>query len=276
MRTIAIIRHVPKATMLVLAVAARCFGLRVGAMLFALLVMGCTATGVQSDPSPAQPVNLPPIRTCVLIDLTGSILDNRLEPFTPEDFGRLLALFQERGGEIAVGAVTQDSDQAFIRASFKPPSAPPLQPASENNPYLMNQANAIYQEAFARWKVLDTRRLKCNKEISDAFLFRALPILQARPNCRRTDVWGAISRARLFFQEPQANSGPIHKYLLILSDGQDNVRNEPVAQIMGVTGLLVNGTGSVGSLAAWNLARFESPNASVNWLLSQEQKGESK
>jgi hypothetical protein len=87
----------------------------------------------------------------------------------------------------------------------------------------------------------------------------------------RTDISDAIRRADVFLSEPQPpGRHPTHRYLICASDGRDNVRASPVAMSSQARLLIVNSSGSLGSLESLKPLRFESLSAATDFIQESE------
>lgn len=234
------------------------------------MAAGCTSAPVASvEAAPPQPK--PPIRIGVLVDKTLSATWTRVPAVTVADFEPLIRLVGERGGEIAVGLIRDRSNRGLRRLPVSPRPAAPAEPNSHQNPFLLAEARArheadrrAYEAALADWQSeLDQRLAAFRKDLSELL---ALPA-----DARRTDLWDAIRRAELFLNEPQSASRPApQNWLLLLTDGKDNVGRPTVALRSKARLLVINGSAAVGELAELNPVAFESFSAAVAYLVAEE------
>jgi hypothetical protein len=256
-------------------------------LFFALLIatFGCGKPEVRLEAAtqPAvstvvdtRPVATSPLRVCLLQDKTGSSLETRTPLLTEGELGRVTHLCFGAGGEVTFGLISDASNHLFIRFTLEPPpTAPARQKVHEENPIAFeaadrkaqkeyDDAKANYDKARAAWEKTATERER-------TFLADVRQLLASAPDAQHTDVNGGIGRADLFLAEDDAVfRGPTHRYLVVVSDGVDNVRKPAPVFTSGATAIVVNGVGSVGNLTALHPHRFESVGAALNFITSKE------
>ncbi len=198
-----------------------------------------------------------PLRVCVMQDLTGSILDTRTPRISEKELRRLLDIVKPRGGEVGLGAIQEQSDRGLTRLFVE--DAPPEVPPPPANPLDMDrwreEAGKIEAQRRA-WEAKLQARI-------EAFLTQAQARLQA-PLARATDVCGAIRRCELMLGEP--TDSPTANFVVLITDGQHNVRASACPEEMTSRVLLVNGAGVLGILGRYRPVRFESVDAAVNYI----------
>jgi hypothetical protein len=260
-----------------------------GALLLAAalaLLLGCTKPETPltaSLPTQAAVAEAPPgavpLRIAILQDKTGSSLETRTPLLTVQQLRRLSGLCYVRGGEITVGLIRDESNHLFVRLTMEPPPVAPLKAeAHEKNAIALQAARrvaekefkaamAAYRSRYAAWRSSVATR-------ENVFLADAERLITDAPDAKYSDVNGGISRADLFLAEDDALFGaPTHRYLLVISDGIDNVRKPAPTVSSGATVIVINGIGSLGSLADLQPMRFESIDAALNFIASKEASG---
>jgi hypothetical protein len=177
----------------------------------------------------------------------------------------LIAVVRRRSGELTYGTVAADSNRVLHRLSIAPGPVAPVRPSTDGNPFAAREAMHVYRTAAATY---DTQQRVWQADVDAriaAFRSDVEPLLALPPDARRSDVLGAVERADLFLAElaPGARRA---SYLLLISDGIDNV-HRPFAGLQSHASLLiVNGVGSVGSLENLKPLRFESIEPTLRYL----------
>jgi hypothetical protein len=213
-----------------------------------------------------------PVRVGLLGDKTLSTAETRTQQLQAEDLDVLVNLISRCGGEIGVGLVTDDSNRSLSRLRIETPEPEPAAPqlkgksafeaAREQDAYRKKKAD--YELELAAWQKETVRRKEHFAELTRG-------LLAQEPNYARTDVWDAVRRAELFMAENGAGwPRQPHGYIVIVSDGEDNVRKPSVTINSGAQLLLVNGNASVGALAHLNPLRFESLDAALQYIVATE------
>ncbi|HMF55912.1 MAG TPA: hypothetical protein VK619_06110, partial [Pyrinomonadaceae bacterium] len=64
--------------------------------------------------------------------------------------------------------------------------------------------------------------------------------------------------------------GQTHSFIILNSDGADTTKRKPVEIRSGARLLLINGSGSVGTLGSLNPLRFESKQAAFDFITAKE------
>jgi hypothetical protein len=211
------------------------------------------AQRASGDPSPA------PLRICVLQDLTGSIVDTRTPKIADSELRALIDLIKERGGELGFGVIQERSDRGLARLAVGDPPAPP--PPKRRNPWYLETWERARQQAEAarqRWEEdLETR--------VEAFVREVQSRLEA-PLARATDVCGALRRGDLMLAEP--SPADTQRFLVVISDGQHNVRRSTCPDSLAANArlLLVNGSAVQGLVERYEPTRFESIAAAIAFI----------
>ncbi len=223
-----------------------------------------------------RPIATSPLRICVLQDKTGSSLETRTPLITEDQLEQLTHLCFGAGGEVTFGIIRDESNQLFVRFTLEPPPHQPVRATVHvENPIAFeaadrkaqqeyDEASVTYNKTFAAWQ-------NTAKERERTFLGDVRQLLASAPDARHTDINGGVGRADLFLAEDDnAFRGPTHRYLVIVSDGEDNVRRPAPTFTSGATVIVVNGVGSVGTLAPLHPHRFENIGAALNFITSKE------
>ena len=232
--------------------------------------IACSSSATVTLADAASPAPEAQARVAVLIDNTASTSWTRVPAVRCEEFDPLIALLVERGGELAVGLISDRSNRGLLRLAVPEPPGAPVEPNPHQNPFLLAEARAkfetqrrAHQAALAAWKSDVQRRVAT---------FRGdLEKLLAQPaDAGRTDLWEAIRRAELFLNEPQpvGRLAP-QKWLLAVSDAEDNVRRPKASLSSGIRLLLINSSATLGDLAEAKPLRFESFHAATEFLLRE-------
>lgn len=120
----------------------------------------------------------------------------------------------------------------------------------------------------------ETKRQSWEAEVNQritAFMKAVRPRLQEPAKDKVTDICSALDRAELFLNEPGAIwPAETHRYVILNSDGIDTVKRKPVEIKSGARLLLINGSGSLGTLASLDPLCFESKQAAFDFIVATE------
>jgi hypothetical protein len=254
-------------------------------LVFVLSISGCTDTPATSSPADsssgepaptrtAESAQCRPVKIAPIPDQTGSANWTRTPQLAADDLRPLFELLLKCGGEIGFGLIRDQSNRGLIRFKIPPPSprplAPPLSP--DDDEFTTADKNEAYREMFALWEQeIKQRREKYAGEF-ETYLQTLQPLLAQRPK-GRSDIWGAIGRADLFLSErDEAWGQATRRYLILITDGQDNVGKKPKAFKSEAQVLLVNASENVKaeSLQSLQPIRFESTMAAVEHIVAAE------
>lgn len=228
-----------------------------------LVTVGCEQATPPAPPVVAAPV---PIAIAVVEDKSDSANETRTPPCTMTHIDQMISIVRARSGELTYGTVTKDSNRVLHRLTIELAPTEPQKPADEGNPFALREqmqayrlAKTEYDEKLRAWKAEVEHRI-------DAFKAELEPLLTRRPDARRSDVFGAIGRADLFLAE--AAPAPRQAFILLISDAQDNVRREFTGLQSRAQLLVVNGVGSLGSLATLQPQpeRFEAIEPAIRYI----------
>ncbi|MFC1539889.1 hypothetical protein ACFL41_00200 [Gemmatimonadota bacterium] len=182
-------------------------------------------------------------------------------------------MIRSRGGELAIGSLSQDSNQSMYRVRVEEPPQKPLQPVRNTNPFEYARQMGVLKEQLTRFEILFQAWEDISATSISEFEEYVEPILTQPRTAQLSDVWGAVRRAELFLTEEDLSwSQTPHEYLILVTDGEDNVGVTPMTLTSGATVLLVNGSGALGCLASLKPHRFEAAAAAVRWIIAREEK----
>jgi hypothetical protein len=207
---------------------------------------------------------------CLFDDKSRSVKSARLAPLREHDLMTLINVLRETGGELSFGLIGESSDRPLLRLRIP---APPTRPARREaqNPFERAEQDAAFQEEMRNY---ETRRQSWEAEVNQrigGFMEAARPRLQEPARDKVTDISSALDRAELFLNEPDAVwPAEAHRYIILNSDGVDTARRRTVEIKSGARLLLINGTGSLGALAALHPLRFESKEAAFDFIAATE------
>lgn len=252
------------------------------ALVAILLVSAITASACngyrESDPadaramSPTTPMEaLSPLKVAVLQDQTASASWTRTPQLSRDHFERFRSVFHRSGGEIAFGLIRDKSNRGLVRKRFSPPILEPKLFARSGD--IFDDAESEDSDLLKRKKWEEDCKHRDDEidRLFDEFLAEIKPLLDMVADAERSDVWGAVQRGDLFLGENDtAWKQETHRYLLLLTDGEDNVSRNRVAMQSGASVLLVNGAASIGSLASLKPGRFESAEAAIGQICALE------
>jgi hypothetical protein len=238
-------------------------------MKFLLLVLAALLFGCQPEQKPAADSaaaeNRPPtVRIAVVLDKSGSATRNRIPPLRLEHFEPLLDVLRQRGGELAMGRIQEDSNLPLERLRIDPPPPPPPPLPNNLNPFEVEKVSQ-HDEAQKKYeRSVEQRRQTLEEDILD-FRNRLQPLLDAPANAQRSDIGQAVTRTELFLQEPTRHPHTV-KYAVLITDGADNVTRQLPPLDSGATYVVVNGSGVLGVLDALTPRAFESPIAAFDYV----------
>jgi hypothetical protein len=254
----------------------------IATLLFTVSLLGCRST---TDSPRTQQIDCPPqasvkghnpaalsnpVKVAVFLDKTGSWSQTQAEGLTVADLDPIFGLLRQVGGEVAIGLVSDRSDRGLIRLRLERPTliAPPC-PDRRGNPYEVAVRVKKYEETVkkfaadqAAWEAKADQKIK-------AFVEEVRPVIAQLANARRSDVNGALRRGEAFLSEPDLWGKPATRYMLLLSDCEDNVGAARPAIASETKLIVTNGLASVSSLEDLKPVRFESVRAAILWIVAQ-------
>jgi len=241
-----------------------------------LLIAGCgpsssgTVTATTSKTEGAKPSLRSQVRIALIQDKSLSTGETRTPELTLDNMEPLVELLGQTGGELAVGTIDNRSNRCMVRLHIDAgPDEPLAPPAADNSLERWQQQNelrkrkAAFEQQQQAWQGAMQERIA-------VFQTAVEPILSAPANAQHSPVWDAVRRADLFLSEPQGAASEPHRYVVLITDGMDDVGAQPVPVHTGTRILMVNGSGQLGSLAVLRPQRYESIEAAISQIAALE------
>jgi hypothetical protein len=233
--------------------------------LAALLALGSTAcTGDNpSTVAPAATATLAarpcaPIKNVLIVDKSISENGARSAAVSPDDLRPALDAVAVCGGELAVGVVHDRLTVPFVRVRLDAPPRPAPEPQWSGNVLERRQQELAFepvkreQQARAEASQAETRRRV------DAFLETVSPLLQHPAEARHSPVWDAVRRADALLAEADPQWPDSRRWIVAVTDGDDDTGAQAYALRSGAQLLVVNGLGETKSLAVLKPGLFDS------------------
>jgi hypothetical protein len=243
-----------------------------------LLSTGCgSSSGMPDQSTRVKPVEgsqsqvtTVPGLYSVFDDKSSSVKSARIAPIQEQDLMILINVLRQTGGELSFGLIGESSDRPLLRLRIPaPPSRPVTREAQ--NPFERAEQDSTFQEEVKNY---ETKRQGWETEVNqhiNAFMEAVRPRLQEPAKDNVTDIASALARAELFLNEPGTVwPTETHRYIILNSDGIDTAKRKPVEFKSGARLLLINGSGSLGTLASLNPLRFESKQAALDYIAATE------
>ena len=182
----------------------------------------------------------------------------------------LINVLRQTGGELSFGLIGESSNRPLLRLRIPTPPVPPAKREAQN-PFERAEQDSAFQEEM---KGYEAKRQSWEREIGvriSQFMEAARPRLQEPARDRATDIYSALDRAELFLNEPEAVwPAETHRYIILNSDGINTVKRKPAEIKSGARLLLINGNGSLGTLASFQPLRFESKQSAWDYIAATE------
>lgn len=243
-----------------------------------LLSIGCgSSSGMPDRSTRAESVEVSqhqvitaPGLYSIFDDKSRSLNCARIAPLQEQDLTALINILRQTGGELSFGLIGESSNCPLLRLRIP---LPPTHPAKHTaqNPFERAEQDSAFQEEVKKYEI---RRQSWEAEVNqriDAFMEAVRPRLQETAKDSTTDVYSALARAELFLNEPGAVwPAETHRYIILNSDGIDTAKRKPVEIKSGARLLLINGSGSLGTLALIHPLRFESKQAAFDFIAATE------
>ena len=231
-------------------------------LLFALLIPSCTTV----NPPPPAPPDQTPVRMALLFDKSISATRTRTVQPDPQVFDTLIKLLRLVGGELRVGFIGDQTNGVLIRLRIDASPTKPLAPETTNSPLLRRRKGndylrqlEEYEQRYQHWRAISEPRIT-------AFLHDVTPLLAQKPTAKGSDVCVTLSRAELFLNEEQSSHA--QRYVVLISDGQDSTKSACPPLSSGAKLIVVNGSGTLGSLSNLQPIRFESVEQAFESILA--------
>lgn len=208
-----------------------------------------------------------PMKIALVLDKSKSAPGMRTPTITLEDINGLVSVVASCGGELAVGVIHDRITTPFVRLRLE---ATPVKPqaSSAHNALTKRKEQAVinrtYNAKYQMWEQEAAARLATFSE-------QIAPIVARQADANWSPVWDAVARGDLFLAERERGANvAAHRVLLIVGDAVDDVnRNSSQYRVplqdlrSGASILIVNGAGTVGSLAALSPEPVESFDAAI-------------
>jgi len=241
-----------------------------------LLTAGCFKTNAVTRPVSIAQVDPPTTRVltpnlyAVFDDKSRSVKSARMSPIQEQDLTALINILRQTGGDLAFGLIGESSDRPLLRLRIPAPPALPVR-TKVQNPFERAEQDSLFQEQMKKYEEEQQRwETEINRRIA-VFMDAVRPRLQQPARENATDIYSALERAELFLNEPGAVwPGQTHSFIILNSDGADTTKRKPVEIRSGARLLLINGSGSVGTLGSLNPLRFESKQAAFDFITAKE------
>jgi hypothetical protein len=204
-------------------------------------------------------------------DKSRSVKSARIAPLEEQDLLTLINILRQTGGELAFGLIGETSDRPLLRLHITVPPARPFMRDVEN-PFERAEEESKFQDDVRDY---ETKRQNWEAEVNqrtETFLQAARTRLAEPARDHITDISSALERAETFLNEPDEvwPAGQTHRYIILNSDGIATANRKPVLIKSGARLLLVNGSGSTGTLASLQPVRFESKQAALDFIAATE------
>lgn len=255
--------------------------LLIGSLLIgsALLSSGCATPVVSTQTPPPVAIETSrdksshvPALYAVFDDKSGSVKSARIAPIQEQDLMSIIDILRQTGGELSFGLIGESSDRPLLRLRISVP--PPLPPKKDSqNAFERAEQDSTFQEEMENYQA---KRQQWEADVNqriNAFMEAVRPRLQEPAREKATDINSALARAELFLNEPDSvwpAETAKHKFIILNSDGISTVKRQPVEIKSHARLLLINGSGSEGTIAALQPLRFESIQSAIAFIAATE------
>lgn len=215
---------------------------------------------------------LNPIVIGVALDQTGSMRWSGITALTIDEFKPLIARLSDCGGEIGITFVRADSAKQIERLRFT--ELPVIPNKRDKTPNEEDYEYADYEDAYNLelndWREKVQKQKSVQQPEIDKYFEVLKPLLAAPPN-GNTDFWTSVNRLDVFLNEGNAswNVKP-HRYLVIYSDGEDNIGKEKHSFKSDAHVIWVNANASGKSMKDFPYQRVESFQSAIREILAKE------
>jgi hypothetical protein len=245
-----------------------------------LLSAGCgwsSGTSLSEQSAQTVPVEasqskrvLAPGLYSVFDDKSRSVKSARIAPLQEQDLRALINVLRQTGGELSFGLIGESSNRPLLRLRIPVPPAPPVKREAHNAFERAEQDSAFQEELESYEAKCKQLEMEVNQRIA-AFMEAARPRLQEPAKDKATDIASALARAELFLNEPgEVWPAETHRLIILNSDGIATTNRNPVEIKSGARLLLINGSGSLGTLEPLHPLRFESKQAALDYIAAIE------
>jgi len=247
-------------------------------IIFWSILFGCaTIFAGCGDPvtaAPKKPLkSFPPLVAAAFLDQSQSMTEVATPPLTPADLMAILTYIRAHGGDFGLGPIRRDSNLPLARMHADLPEPKPTAP-DESSIYVAAEEDVDYRKQREAWEKNEADRLR-RADLSTAdFWKKATPILAHKANATRTDLNGAIERARMFLNEPRIFGGvkPL-RVAILKTDGVDTLKKTIVAKPLDADVIVIVVNDTPGVLPTLHPIAFEAFSAATMWLCAKAQGG---
>jgi len=208
-----------------------------------------------------------PLRAVALQDKSRSGLVNRTPQLDTAQLAGVVRYVATCGGEIGLGLINRRSNAPLVRLYVSEPPLAVTEPELIGTGFDRRDTRRAYQHAL---DVYNAERSVWEHQTESAvrqFTTEAHQILGLPADAPATDVWSAVGRARQFALEPGYWHAAYRTVALIISDGQDNARAQPVSLPANLELLVVNGNPVAETLDRLNPMKFEAIDPAIRYML---------
>jgi len=208
----------------------------------------------------------------VFDDKSGSVKTARISPIQEQDLLSLINVLRQTGGELSFGLIGESRMRPLLRLRIPVPPAPPVK-RDFQNAFERAEEDSAFQGAMESY---EAKRKQWEADVNqriDVFMQAVRPPLQQPAREKATDIVGALERAELFLNEPDAvwpAETARHRYVILNSDGVATTNRKPVEIRSGACLLLINGSGSLGTIEPLHPLQFESKQAALDYITATE------
>lgn len=244
----------------------------VGAIVFLSSCSSLNPSNSLSTPLATSPSICNPIIIGIAYDQTGSMRWSGTSSLEVEDLKPFISHLSNCGGEIGVTFVRANSAKPIERLRFPELPMSPAEPTqkTDEEDYEFTDRKDVFSEEVKNWEK-EVQRLKSEKQPEIVEYFNVLkPLLAAKPK-GNTDFWSGISRLDVYLSESDVSwRVKPHRYLVVVSDGEDNIGKEKRPFKSEATVIWVNANASGKSLQDFPYQRVENFQAAVKQILAKE------
>lgn len=236
-----------------------------------MMFVGCSAPVVAAPTKAGK--SYPPLVAVTFPDQSQSMENVPTTPITLNELDPIIYYVRAHGGDFALGPIRRCSNLPLARFHADVPATKPT-PPDESNIYAAVETEATFKKELAAWQQGETERLRLADASLAAFREQATRILAHPADATRTDLNGAIERARLFLNEPRFFRGvkPL-RVAIFKTDGIETLKKTIVAKPLDddVITIIVNDTPDV--LPNLHPVAFEAFTAATTWLCAKAEGG---
>lgn len=227
-----------------------------------------------------------PFKIFISIDRTGSTVSSKIPSLQFSQLERLARAAAKVGAEIRLGVICTDSDLPLLAFFVPEPLVAPEQlppaptSASVDNMLKLPKLRADYQKIVAAYQQAEAeyqQKVAAREQLIEteiANLKRGFELLQNKPECGATDIYGMLKRADLYLNEvnPTWTQTP-RKLALLVTDGIETVNTtkpQPFEWTNKSEVVLVSSGAEVGILKPLlKNAPYESIDGAIRYIIAR-------